>query len=90
MILSHIGKAACLLTSLLFIPAMSVKAQDLQTLTQELLLPKFSDMTPEAASEFEQNNYMPDERIPIEVLKANYEKYFSKEKRKEIHQLLKL
>lgn len=47
-------------------------------------------MTPEAASEFEQNNYMPDERIPIEVLKANYEKYFSKEKRKEIHQLLKL
>ena len=50
MILSHIGKAACLLTSLLFIPAMSVKAQDPQGLTPEMLLPQFSNLSPEAAS----------------------------------------
>ena len=77
MILSHIGKAACLLTSLLFIPAMSVKAQDLQTLTQELLLPKFSDMTPEAASlgkygTFNASEYSgsPNIRIPLFTIQS--------------------
>ena len=51
MILSHIGKAACLLTSLLFIPAMSVKSPtNIQGLSLEKLLPPFSNLSPEAAS----------------------------------------
>jgi len=50
MISFHISKAAWLLTSLLFIPAMSVKAQDPQSLTPEMLLPQFSNLSPEAAS----------------------------------------
>lgn len=77
MISSHISKAVCLLTSLLFIPAMSVKAQDLQTLTPELLLPKFSDMTPEAASlgkygTFNVSEYSgsPNIRIPLFTIQS--------------------
>lgn len=46
--------------------------------------------TPEVAAEFERNNYPEEERIPIEILKENYTKYFNKERRKEIRQFLKM
>lgn len=45
---------------------------------------------PEVVAEFERNNYPPEERIPIETLKANYSKYFNKERRMEIRQSMKL
>lgn len=45
--------------------------------------------TPEAAMQYEEANYPKEERIPYEVLKANYEKYFNSERRKEIRQWMK-
>lgn len=47
-------------------------------------------MNPEVASAFERNNYPAEERVPIEELKANYEKFFNKERRTEIRHLMKL
>lgn len=46
--------------------------------------------TPEEIAEYECNIYPPEERIPIETLKANYSKYFNKERRMEIRQSMKL
>lgn len=45
--------------------------------------------TPEEAAQYEEANYPPEQRIPYETLKANYEKYFNAERRKEIRQWLK-
>ena len=45
--------------------------------------------TPEAAAQYEEANYPIEERIPYETLKANYEKYFNAERRKEIRQWLR-
>lgn len=44
---------------------------------------------PEVAARYEEANYPPEQRIPYETLKANYEKYFNAERRKEIRQWLK-
>lgn len=45
--------------------------------------------TPEEAAAFEEAHFSPERRIPYETLKANYEKYFNAERRKEIRQWLK-
>ncbi len=45
--------------------------------------------TPEEAVAFEEAYFPPERRIPYEVLKANYDKYFNAERRKEIRQWLK-
>lgn len=45
--------------------------------------------TPEEAVAFEERCFPPERRIPYEILKANYEKYFNAERRKEIRQWLK-
>lgn len=45
--------------------------------------------SPEEAMQYEEANYPQEERIPYETLKANYEKYFNAERRKEIRQWLR-
>lgn len=45
--------------------------------------------SPEEAVQYEEANYPPENRIPYETLKANYEKYFNAERRKEIRQWLR-
>jgi len=45
---------------------------------------------PMVAAEFERNNYPPEERIPLEELKNNYQMYFGKESRAAIRQSMRL
>ena len=45
--------------------------------------------SPETAAKYEEAHYPLEERIPYEVLKANYEKYFNRERRKEIVEWMK-
>ena len=70
---THISKAACLLACLLVVPVTNVWSQTVpQGLTPEVLLPKFSNLSPEAASLGRYGAYgvseytgSPDIRIPL-------------------------
>ncbi len=75
---SHISKAVWLLTCLLFIPVANVWSQtDPQGLTPEMLLPKFTNLSPEAASlgkfgAYSVSEYTgsPDIRIPLFTIQS--------------------
>ena len=69
---THISKAACLLACLLVISVQEGKTQETEGLTPEMLLPQFSNLSPEAASlgkfgAYSVSEYTgsPDIRIPL-------------------------
>ena len=74
---THISKAACLLACLLVISVQEGKTQETEGLTPEMLLPQFTNLSPEAASlgkfgAYRVSEYTgsPDIRIPLYTIRS--------------------